>query len=108
MPLIAPELLLPHLVGAREALRDLALGRGLHLAVDEAVRVGVLEPADEHPVEAGELGETAPERLRVHLLPVASGGSREVDGVEAPTPGPRWLPAEISLRLRSHYSPPWP
>ena len=104
--LLAPELLLEHLLGAREALRDLLLRRRPHRAVRESVDVPVVHGVEQHPVEAGELTEAAPEGLGMHLRPVAGHRARKVNGVELPRPRARRVEAKLGRCLfRVHWSP---
>ena len=93
--LLAPELVGPDLLGAREALGDLLVGRGLHLVVPEAVHVGHLETADDHPVVAGEVAGAGPERVGVHLRPVARRRAGEVHRVLVPVPRARRLELQV-------------
>jgi hypothetical protein len=85
--LLSPELPLEDFFRALQALRDVVLRDRPHCPVSEAVDVLVLEGVDQHPVEAYEVLNAAPECLGMGLCPVARRRSRPVDRVELPRAG---------------------
>ena len=85
--LVAPDLALPHLLGAREALRDLVLGCRMHRVVRESVHVLDLQRLEEHPVVRHELMRSTAERLGVHLREVPRDRTREMHRVQIPRTG---------------------
>ena len=105
--LLAPDLLLEHLVGTLEATRDLVVSDEMHRQVRETVDVLHLHVVEEHPVVAGELSGATRKRLGMHLGPISGRRARKVHGVERPGPGARGLEAKVCCRLLGrHRSPP--
>jgi len=93
--LLSPELSLDDLFRTLEALRDLGLRNRPHRLVPEAVDVLHLERVEQHPVEAGEVAETALEGLGMGLGPVPRQRAWKVNGLELPRTGARGLEAKL-------------
>ena len=93
--LVAPELLVEHLLRPRKALRRLVGRDRPRRVVGEAVDVPVRNRVQEHSVVARELGEATLERFRVHFGPVARGRTREMDALELPRTGARRLELKL-------------
>ena len=103
--LLAPDLALPHLFGAGEALRDLVVGCRPHRVVREAVDVLRLQRLERSPVERHELMRAPAERLGVHLRPVPRHRSREMHRVQVPRPGTGRLEVKRRRTVSGHA---WP
>src|SRR5688500_17802673 len=93
--LLAPQLLLKHLLRTAEAAWSLVVRHRSLLDVRETVHIRIGHRVEQQPVKRSEFAASPRKGLGVHLCPVTCHRTWEMNGVELPRAGARRLEAEL-------------